>query len=52
MARIIPTNGEIHRRTSVPIVQDGSPFTAGDSVYCEWMEYQKGQARKHEANPI
>jgi len=33
----------------VPIVQDGSPHTAGDSPYCEWMPYQKGQAAKTEA---
>jgi len=34
---------------NVPIVQDGSPHTAGDSHYCEWMPYQKGQAAKTEA---
>ena len=33
----------------VPIVQDGSPYTAGDSPYAEWMPYQKGQAAKTEA---
>lgn len=34
---------------SVPIVQEGSRYTAGDSPYCEWMPYQKGQAAKTEA---
>jgi len=34
---------------SVPIVQDGSPHIVGDSPYCEWMPYQKGQAAKTEA---
>lgn len=33
---------------SVPVVQDGSPYTVGDSPYVEWMPYQIGQAKKHE----
>jgi hypothetical protein len=36
-------------KSSVPVVQDGSPHTAGDSPYVEWMPYQIGQAKKHEA---
>lgn len=36
-------------KTSVPIVQDGSSYTVGDSAYVEWMPYQIGQAKKHEA---
>ena len=36
-------------KTSVPVVQDGSPYTIGDSPYVEWMPYQIGQAKKHEA---
>lgn len=43
------SNGEPFASTSVPIVQDGSPYTVGDSAYCEWMPYQKVQATKHEA---
>jgi len=35
-------------KSSVPIVQDGSPYTIGDSPYVEWMPYQIGQAKKHE----
>lgn len=35
-------------KTSVPIVQDGSPHNIGDSPYVEWMPYQIGQAKKHE----
>ena len=35
-------------RTSVPVVQDGSPYTVGNSPYVEWMPYQKGQAAKAE----
>lgn len=42
-------NGNPAPRTSVPIVQDGSPYTVGDSQYCEWMPYQIGQAKRHEA---
>ena len=41
-------NGAHTSFTSVPIVQDGSPYTVGDSPYCEWMPYQIGQAKKHE----
>src|SRR6266403_5191936 len=33
----------------VAIVQDGSPYVAGDLPYAEWMPYQKGQAAKTEA---
>ena len=33
---------------SVPIVQDGSPYTVNDSPYVEWMPYQIGQAKKNE----
>ncbi len=43
-------NGNAKSRTSVPIVQDGSPHTAGDPQYVEWMPYQIGQAKKHEAD--
>jgi hypothetical protein len=35
-------------KNSVPIVQDGSPYTVGDSPYVEWMPYQIGQAKKNE----
>jgi hypothetical protein len=41
-------DGHPQPKTSVPIVQDGSPYTAGDSPYVEWMPYQIGQAKKHE----
>ena len=43
-------NGVAFPTMSVPIVQDGSPYTAGDSPYAEWMPYQVGQAKKHEAD--
>ena len=33
-------------RTSVPVVQEGSPYIAGNSPYAEWMPYQLGQAKK------
>lgn len=39
-----------HGKSSVPVVQDGSPHTAGDSPYVEWMPYQIRQAKKHEAS--
>lgn len=43
---VIDHNGKRHERTSVPVVQDGSPYTVGDSPYVEWMPYQIGQAAK------
>lgn len=46
---VVDSNGTHHARTSVPIVQDGSPYTAGPSPYAQWMPYQVGQAAKHEA---
>ena len=46
---VFDQNGTPSSRTSVPIVQDGSPYIAGDSPYAEWMPYQKGQAAKTEA---
>lgn len=42
-------DGGMNAEHSVPIVQDGSPYIVGDSPYCEWMPYQIGQAKKHEA---
>lgn len=39
--------GESEGRTSVPLVQEGQPVPFG--AYAEWMPYQIGQAKKHEA---
>lgn len=41
-------NGVAQSRTSVPLVQEGEQPPNG-SPYCEWMPYQIGQAKKHEA---
>jgi len=41
------TDGVPFPAGSVAIVQDGSPYVAGDLPYAEWMPYQVGQARKH-----
>lgn len=46
---VFEPNGMPSPRTSVPIVQDGSPHSIGDSPYAEWMPYQLGQAAKTEA---
>jgi hypothetical protein len=43
-------NGVPFPATSVPVIQDGSPFIIGDSPYAEWMPYQIGQAKKHEGD--
>jgi len=43
-------DGNAESKTSVPIVQDGSPYPAGDFPYVEWMPYQIGQAKKHETD--
>lgn len=45
----VDSSGRSFAATNVPIVQDGSPYTVGDSPYCEWMPFQKGQAAKYEA---
>lgn len=45
---VFNSSGVPEQRTSVPIVQEGSPHTVGDSPYVEWMPYQIGQAKKHE----
>jgi hypothetical protein len=45
---VFTANGIPFGAYSVPVVQDGSPYTAGDSPYAEWMPYQIGQAKKHE----
>lgn len=46
---VFDSNGNPMGRTSVPVVQEGSPYTVGDSPYVEWMPYQIGQAKKNEA---
>lgn len=45
---VFDANGTAHSRTSVALVQDGSPVPGG-GFYCEWMPYQKNQAAKAEA---
>lgn len=44
---VFDANGNHHAKTSVYLVQDGSERPSG--YFCEWMEYQKGQAAKTEA---
>lgn len=45
---VFDSNGTVHQKTSVQLVQDGDPCnTLGG--YAEWMPYQKGQAAKTEA---
>lgn len=46
---VFEPDGGHRATTSVPVVQEGSRYTAGDSPYCEWMPYQLGQAAKTEA---
>lgn len=41
-------DGNTQSRTSVPLVQEGDVPPAGGR-YCEWMPYQVGQAKKHDA---
>lgn len=40
--------GKMHPRIGVKLVQEGDTKPQGGR-YCEWMEYQKGQAQKAEA---
>ena len=44
---VFDANGVVTNRTSVYLVQDGTPVPSHQ--YCEWMPYQKGQAAKTEA---
>jgi hypothetical protein len=47
---VIDSEANHHKRTSVPVIQDESPFEASaNSPYVTWMDYQLGQAAKHEA---
>ncbi len=41
-------NGETHGRISVTLLQDGDEAPTASS-YCQWMDYQLGQAAKAEA---
>lgn len=44
---VFDANGNPTNRTSVLLIQDGAPLPDG-GYYCEWMDYQKGQAGKTE----
>lgn len=46
---VFDSAGDHFSASRVPVVQDGSPYTKGDSAYAEWMPYQLGQAAKTEA---
>lgn len=39
--------GESEGRLTIPLVQEGQPVPFG--AYAEWMPYQIGQAKKHDA---
>jgi hypothetical protein len=41
---VFDANGNIHSRTSVPLVQDGDEVPV--TMHCKWMPYQLGQAKK------
>lgn len=43
---IVDHAGVLHSRTSVPLYHGDGPRPVG--AYCEWMDYQKGQAAKAE----
>lgn len=48
---VIDQNGTQHAQTSVALLQDGdAPHEGG--YYAQWMPYQIGQAKKHEAQNI
>lgn len=42
---VFDANGNVHSRTSVPLVQPGDEIPPS-GFYCEWMPYQVGQAKK------
>lgn len=45
---VTDSNGIQHAMTSVTLLQDDDPVPA-NGRYCEWMEFQKGQAAKTDA---
>lgn len=45
---VFDANGNVHSRTSVPLLQPGDEKPAS-GFYAEWMPYQIGQAAKHAA---
>ena len=45
---VFDANGRAANRTSVPLIQDDA-LKSPTGYYCEWMEYQKGQAAKTES---
>ncbi|MNX77180.1 hypothetical protein D3C86_1087070 [compost metagenome] len=47
---VFDANGTPRSRSSVALIQEGESAPR-DSEYCEWMPYQKGQARAQSATP-
>ncbi|MCW2317470.1 hypothetical protein M2322_003029 [Rhodoblastus acidophilus] len=45
---VFDANGTTFSRSSVTLVQEGDAVPESRE-YCEWMPYQIGQAKKHEA---
>jgi hypothetical protein len=45
--QVLDSNGNAHARTSVRLMQDGD--VPDDYSYAEWMPFQKGQAKAHDA---
>lgn len=41
---VLDANGASHPRTSVPMIHEGEPAPTG-GFFCEWMPFQKGQAK-------
>jgi hypothetical protein len=41
-------NGNMHRRTSVTLLQEGDEIPVGQA-YAEWMPYQAAQAKRQES---
>jgi len=48
---VIDHNGHHFSKTSVRLQQEGSDPPAFNEMYCEWMPYQIGQAKKHAEDP-
>ena len=38
--------GVMHRRCSVPLLQEGDPTPMAGTAYAQWMPYQVGQATR------
>jgi hypothetical protein len=47
---VINSNGIMDARQNVLLLQEGDHAPDIETAYCQWMPYQVGQAKRHEAD--